>query len=860
MQERNIRLLASSIVVFSFSSVMAAQSLGSAGTVEGTVTDPSGAAIAEAAAEIRNAITGYRQTAKTESTGTFRFRNVPPNPYHLQVTAPGFAPYQQDIAVRTAVPISLRVPMALAGQQTTVTVEAGGPNALENVPYAHNDIDRATFAKLPALSPGSSLSDAILFSSPGVVADSNGFFHPLGDHAQTTFAIDGQPISDQQSKQFSTQVPLNAIQSMELTTGAPSAEFGDKTSLVVNAQTRSGLAKKPFGSFTAQYGSFGTVAEESTFGLGGPKFGNFLVVNAIRSGRFLDTPEFRPFHAVGNNGTIFDRLDYQPKAKDAFHLNLFGARNWFQIPNTYDQSGQDQRQRVTTLDVAPGYEHTFSASTLLTVNSFLRQDRVNYYPSADLFADTPATLAQDRRLTNYGLKGDLSYVRGVHNLRIGTQLMQTRLGENFTLGITDPSFNAVCVDHDGNPHSLPNVTDPAGCASAGFAPNPDLQPGLVPFDLTRGGTLFRFSGKANINQYAFYAQDSINLGNLNINAGLRADQYSGLTSATGVQPRLGASYQVKRTGTVLRAAYSRTFETPYNENLILSSSTGAGGLATSVFGAFGSKPVQPGRRNQYNAGLQQSVSNVLLIDADYFWKYTDNAFDFGTLLNTPIQFPISWGKSKIDGVSVRLSTPNLHGFQAFTTMGHTRSRFFGPSNGGLIFNSPLDTGAFRIDHDQAFQNTTHVRYQRPNNGLWAAFTWRYDSGLVAGAVPDLDAALSLTAAQQSAIGFFCGSQGATLANRITECNSPDYGATRLRIPAPGTADPDHNPPRIAPRNVFDVGVGTENLFHTEHGRTTVKFTVLNLTNTVALFNFLSTFSGTHFVSPRSYQAELGFTF
>src|SRR6185312_4689999 len=120
---------------------------------------------------------------------------------------------------------------------------------VENVPYAHNDVDRSTFSKMPAASPGSSLSDAVTLSSPGVAADSNGFFHPLGDHGQTTFSIDGQPISDQQSKQFSTQIPLNALQSMELITGAQPAEFGDKTSLVVNAQTRSGLAQKPFGSF-----------------------------------------------------------------------------------------------------------------------------------------------------------------------------------------------------------------------------------------------------------------------------------------------------------------------------------------------------------------------------------------------------------------------------------------------------------------------------------------------------------------------------------------------------------------------------------------------------------------------------------
>jgi len=263
-------------------------------------------------------------------------------------------------------------------------VESGAADLIESVPYAHNDIDHAQLSKLPATSPGSGLSDAITLGTPGVVADSNGFFHPLGDHAQTSFSIDGQPVNDQQSKAFSTQLPLNAVQSMELITGTPSAEFGDKTSLVVNATTRSGLGQsKPTGSFQVQYGSFGTVGEEATLSLGSAKFGNFLAVNAMRSGRFLDTPEFRPVHAIGNNGTIFDRIDFQPTAKDSLHLNLFVARNWFQTPNTYDQPNQDQRQKIDTFNIAPGYQRTISPSTLLTLNPFVREDNVHYYPSRD---------------------------------------------------------------------------------------------------------------------------------------------------------------------------------------------------------------------------------------------------------------------------------------------------------------------------------------------------------------------------------------------------------------------------------------------------------------------------------------------
>jgi hypothetical protein len=859
------RTIASTVLFFGCLSLpfsARAQSLGNAGTLQGTITDPSGAAIPSATVTVLNRVSNYQRSAITDSHGMYRLTNLPPNPYHVEVNAPGFSASEQDVDVRTTVPIELNVKMALAGASTTVNVEAAGADLLENVPYAHNDVDTKTLEQLPITSPGSGLSDAVMLSSGAVAADSNGFFHPLGDHAQTSFSIDGQPIGDQQSKTFSTQMPLNAIQSMELITGAPAAEFGDKTSLIVNVVTKSGLGQKvPTGSIEGEWGSFGTYSENASLAFGGPKVGNFVSVDAIRSGRFLDTPEFTPIHAIGNNGTIFDHFDYQPSERDAFHLNVFWARNWFQIPNTYDQPNQDQRQKVNTFNLAPGYQHTFGAKTVLTVNPFVRRDWVDYYPSRDPFADTPATLAQSRTLTNWGVKADVAYANGRHNLKLGTQLMQTRLKENFTFGVTDPTFNPICVDENGVPQDLPSITNPDKCAAAGFSVNPNLNPGLIPYDLTRGGAALQFKGSANINQYAFYIQDSIKFGNLTVQAGLRFDSYHGLVTDSGAQPRIGASYLIQRTGTVIRAAYSRTFETPYNENLVLSSATGVGGLAANAFGAA-SVPLRPGNRNQYNAGLEQAFSRYLVASADYFWKYTNNGYDFGALFDTPIAFPISWRKSKIDGVAVRIGTPTLRGFQWYTTMGHTRARYFGPETGGLVFNNDVGGDAvFRIDHDQAFQQTTNIRYQY-HNGPWVAFTWRYDSGLVAGAVGSLEDALALTGAQQSAIGFYCGSARPTISTPLTEaeCTTSNYGATRLVIPKEGTENDDHNPPRVAPRHVFDIGVGTDNLFHKERYRTTLRFTVTNLGNKVALYNFLSTFSGTHFVTPRAYQAALGFVF
>src|SRR6478672_7290752 len=225
-------------LIFSLSA--SAQSL-TAGTITGTVTDPNNAVVPNATVTIENAITKYNQTVNTGTDGAFRFNNVPLNNYVLTASASGFSATKQTLNVRSTVPISINLPLALVGAAEVVTVTSGGSDVLENVSSAHTDVDTSLLERLPVRSPGNGLSDAVTLSAPGVVADSNGFMHPLGDHAEVNVSLDNQPISDQQSKAFSTQVPVNAIQSMEVVTGAVPAEYGDKTSLVINTITRSGL-------------------------------------------------------------------------------------------------------------------------------------------------------------------------------------------------------------------------------------------------------------------------------------------------------------------------------------------------------------------------------------------------------------------------------------------------------------------------------------------------------------------------------------------------------------------------------------------------------------------------------------------
>jgi hypothetical protein len=849
---------------FCLSASLYGQSLGSAGTLRGKITDPSGASVSGATVTLANDLTLYRRDVHTTATGEFQYTNIPPNSYHLEVDAPGFQHYHRDIELRSAVPVTMGIALAIEAQHASLTVNSE-TRLLETTPAAHADIDQSVFSKMPVGSVASGLSDVIMLATPAVVADSDGFFHALGDHAQASLSIDNQPITDQQGTLFSTQIPLNAIQSVEAVYGGTPAEYGDKTSLVISAVTRSGLAQRPHGSFSAGYGSFGTVDQQADLGFGNARWGQFFAVNTSRSGRFLDTPELRPFHDIGNSQNFFSRTDYQPGARDMLHLNILAARNWFQVPNTYDQvaSGQDQKQRVLSYNIAPGWVHVFGPSSTLALNPYLRQDQVSYYPSRDFMADQPGTMQQSRRLTNAGVKADFSYLHGRHNAKVGAQISHTLLTETFRLGITDPAFNPVCLDADGGAVTDPSLTAPEACAGAGYDANPDLAPGLVPYDLTRGGALFHYRGHADIRQQAFYAQDAISLKDLTLNIGLRFDRYDGISQGTQPEPRAGLSYRVAPTGTVLRVAYSHSYETPLNENLVLSSATGAGGLAANVFGAYASVPLKPGIRNQYNAGLKQALGSHFVLDADYFWKFTRNAFDLDNLFNTAIYFPIEWDHSKMDGVSARLVLREYKGLSAFTTLGHTRARVFGPETGGLIFDAPVDRSVVRIDHDQALQSTTHIRYQLPKSSHWVAFTWRYDSGIVSGAVPDLESALSLSAGEQAQIGFYCGSQVATPWSAITSCDVPypQWGAKLVTIPAPGTANDDLNPARVRSRHLFNLGVGSDNLFRSsERLRWTLRAEVLNLTNKTAMYNFLSTCSGTHFVSPRSFRMEVGVAF
>jgi hypothetical protein len=881
---------------------------GTSGSISGTVSDPSGAVIPGADVTIENPVSHLNRKATTDDNGKFQFQNVPQNHYHVTVTATGFSPVKTDTDVRSTVPVNLPVTLPLSVSSETVTVQGEAGDLVETDTTLHTDLDRQLIEKLPLESSTSQLSSVVTLASPGVTADSNGMFHGLGDHAENSFSLDGQPITDQQSKTFSNQIPMDAVQSVQVISGAPPAEYGDKTSLVIDVTTRTGVgATTPHGSVTTSYGSFGSPNLSFDMSWGGKKWGNFISASGLNTGRFLDAPEFVVMHDKGNEENFFDRFDYVFSDKDNVHINLGFTRSWFQNPNTYDDLNlgelgpdglpigpADQRARILTYNVAPTWVHTLNNNAVFTLGAYARHDQYNYYPSPNPFADfsplQSSSIGQYRTLLNTGVRSDISYSKGIHNVKAGATYQQTFLTEDDKVGIVNPLFNAPCLNSNGAPVS--GFNDLSQCAGAGLQPNPNFTTLLSCLDLTRPipspsancaspfSRYYRFLGHTDVKELSLYVQDSINWHNWAFNVGIRGDVYNGLSSASQAEPRIGISYNVSKTNTVLRVSYARTLETPFNENLVLSST----GCFDPVIAAL--VPCIPavlpaGFRNEFHAGLQQAFGKHLVISGDYIWKYTHNAYDFSILANTPITFPIAWHNSKIPGWALRASVPEWHGFTALMVMASVTARAFPPQVGGLGVTVGQNGYPFRLDHDERFNQTTHIQYQTPwKDGPWFGFNWRYDSGTVAGTVPcygvlpfntcpqsttlNGQPAIDLSgfsADQQYQAQFHCGSLTPGPFTPLPPvCLASQFGASLVTVPAQNTQNNDHNPARIASRNLFDLAIGDDNLFKGDRYKWSVEVTAVNVTNKVALYNYLSTFSGTHYVTPRTITGEIGFHF
>ena len=811
MAKTGFRILlfaAAALLAFGVRSSVAAPS---ASTIRGTVTGPDGKPMGGVPLILRNDITGFNAETRTDKDGRFQFFNVPFNPYELHVEVQGFQTQHVKLDVRSVAPADVPVALALQAVSEKVSVEAEKPVAVleTDSSQSHIDIDKSFIEHAPAANPSRGM-ESLIVQTPGFTQDENGRYHFQGAHSEQSYIVDGQPISDQIGITFSNSIDPRILQSAEVIYGNVPAEYGEKIAAVINLTTKSGLGQGAFkGDVHAGAARFKTYDVGVSAGGGSSRFGYYFSIDGSKSDRFLDPPNFDNLQNHGDTERVFLRLDLANEGStNALRISGLLGRTRRDVPNTFSQQAANTDNQVETNDwnANLGWQKILSPTAVLDTTVFARNNRYTYYGSPN----EPSVITNSKRsLDNYGVQPVLTIQAGTANeIKAGAVLKLYPIKERFSFGITDPNLN-----------------DPT---SDGYNPN------LAPYDLTRGGSPFRFDGSRTITYIAGFVQDTLRVSNLTAQVGLRYDHANFPLSESQLEPRVGLAYYLPATKTVFRVSYNRIFITPEYENVLFSSSPQASSLAPPDVQASralgeGLILVPAARQDVYDVGLQQAVGSNLRLDVDFWERRVRFVADQAQFQNAGIVFPVAFDHGRLHGWNVRLDLAPVGGLTGYASVGHVHAVYFPPLAGGLF----LDTGAldaitggpFLIDHDQNLQVQAGLSYAFGKSGFWLAANVRYDSGPVTGADE-------------------------------TILQDPDnaFAFPYIRIHSGGGLDPN----RAAPRTLWSFSAGAELArLGIPIG---VQMDVLNAFDKKGVYNVLSTFGGTHVIPPRTYAGRVRVSF
>ncbi|MBP1772342.1 MAG: TonB-dependent receptor [Holophagaceae bacterium] len=777
---------------FLLAALPAAAAASGSGVIQGRIADEQGRPVAGAAVILSNPVSGYRQKVRSDAKGAFTLQNVPFNTYHLDAQAAGLLPGHLDVDVHSQLPFA--VSLTLKPEGAVVVVEEN-LRLVEDHPSTHLDVDKSAIERVPAAVQSRAM-ESLLLATPGFIADENGRFHFRGSHGQMTYVVDGIPVSDQMHATFSNSLDPSQVESLEVITGGISAEFGGKPVVVVNLTTKSGLGTPDGFEGEASFGLSRFRTMELGFNArgGNEGFGWFASGAASESDRFLDPVNFENLHNHGKTGRLFSRFDWILGSQDTLRFSASGGRTDRQVANlaSQDLRGQDQRAATTDANASLAWAHLFSPTQNLDASLFFRTSRAELKPSEELsdgftagaHRDFPYWAGQDRTLGNLGVQVAFTQRWGKENLtKAGIQRISFPLHERFRFAITDDA----------------QVADPA---------DP-----LYAYTPAGGGKVFRLDARLTPVLTSAYVQNDLHLGSFFLALGLRHDTYTVADISDSLfQPRVGLSYHVRATGTVLRASYDRLMILREHENLALSLSQQAWDLGPNA--GTPRQPLRPERQHSYSYGVEQQLGAAGRVMVEYWEKQSRNAGDNAQFLNTGVLFPVGADRGVFRGMNLRLDLVPIRGWSAYLSLGRTRAIFQAPLVGGLQLEAPEAAPGerFLIDHDQKLSAQAGITFEQ--GGFTAQAIGRYDSGLVA-------------------------------KDPAEAGGDPDYafGASMVRLDSEGTW-------RIRPRTTLDLSA-SQAWALAGRRKLSLGLSLLNATNARGLYNFLSTFGGTHVIPPRT---------
>nr|WP_181885510.1 TonB-dependent receptor [Trinickia dinghuensis] len=565
----------------------------------------------------------------------------------------------------------------------TVTVRARRLDQARNAlsPDVGSSVYRISQADIEAMPKGADTPlNQVLLQAPGVADDSFGQLHVRGEHANLQYRLDGIVIPEAISG-FGQSFDTRIVDRVNLVTGALPAQYGYRTSGVVDIRTQSGDTGNG-GTIDVYGGSHQTLQTSAdVFGSSGPLsyyFAGTLGENNL--GIEAPTSDGSPLHDHTRQGNAFGYLSYllNPLTRVAV---MFGtAANQFEIPNTpglpgvytlngtssFNSADLNETQSELTNFAAIALQGTNGAALDYQVAFFTRYTRTQFNPdpAGDLIFNGVASNDFHSNQAQ-GIQADATYrLNDKHTLRAGIMLQEEH-------AVFDNSVAVFPADASGNPLSDVPFTIDDSSSKTGYL-------------------------------YSLYAQDEWKIADkVTVNYGLRFDRMDEYVQAGQVSPRIGIVYRPTN-ATTIHAGYARYFTPPPFE-LVSNETVGLFNGTTNQSPTQQNDPVKPERSHYFDIGVSQRVTSDLTLGLDAYYKRSTDLLDEGQFGTALIFSPFNYATGRQYGLEFTASYKHENA-SAYLNVAYSRAQGkdidsaqinFTPGELAYIANSWV-----YLDHDQ----------------------------------------------------------------------------------------------------------------------------------------------------------------
>src|SRR6266850_2419883 len=671
-----LRLLLIGLIVLS-PSIIFAQT-----TVDVAVHDNAGHPVANASISLQHQDGAKVQETATDANGKFRLTALEAGAYSLQVQAANYYPLHYEFVLRPRQPLSLNLDLQKKETvQESVEVRAGyltiNPEKTgSSYTFTHHDLEKLPD---PIVETTNDLVNNLM---PGASDSHDNFLAVRGTEFSLHEFINGVSFLDNTQPQFSPGMSPQTFETVDLMTGGFTPEYGNRFGGVLDITTRSGAELGGHGDVNFRGATLDNYDLNADYGGQAGRLGYYFFADGFASGRYLDPPEPQELFDFGKGSRATAQFDWHAGNKDALQLLMMGSGANFQQPNITDDQlvGRDAQRHLRQYTAILGWLHTFSPQTLLQTSVYERTSSDKVLPTTDPV--TPLSNASRSSFT-VGVKSDLSHSWRGHLFKAGVDFVRLREGESF-------------------------FSDSRG--------DPDV---FLPFQ-----------GWGKGGQASFYVQDHFSpIRNLTVDLGLRYDHFDLVDAGQQASPRVGVAYHLRRTKSVIHAAYNRLFSPPPVEYSLLASFIGHNAVDPGQ--RVGN--VRPYTQHYYDVGWAQEIAPRVSLELNAYLHSGRNSFENHEISISRIFVPINFDAARSKGLELVMDMRQLErlGISGRFQYALAKTYFYGPITGGFAGDEPLVAGEKIIPaFDQTHTGTAQIFYHNRWRGFWGGTAMRYGSGTI----------------------------------------------------------------------------------------------------------------------------------